>query len=171
MNTKKLIVVIAIVLPIIVAALYLLPKPEGLGSWVHMLPFYNAWVNGATFLSVLLAIISVKNGNVKMHRVLMAISLALSVVFLILYVLYHSMAAPTHFGGVGMEKWVYYFVLISHIVLAAIIAPLVLVSVSRALNGNIEGHRKIAKITYPIWLYVSITGVIVYVMISPYYGV
>jgi putative membrane protein len=104
-----------------------------------------------------------------MHRYLMMSAMVMSVIFLLGYVAYHAQVESTSFGGEGAIRTIYFVILISHIVLAAIIAPLVLVTVYRAIKGDLEKHKKIARITYPIWLYVSITGIIVYVMISPYY--
>ena len=97
-------------------------------------------------------------------------ALALSVVFLVLYVLHHATSEPTTYGGEGFMAGLYYFILISHIIMAAVIVPLVLSAYIRAFTGDFEKHRKVVKYAFPFWMYVSITGVIVYLMIAPYYG-
>ena len=99
----------------------------------------------------------------------MTSAIALSIAFLVMYVAYHMTSDSTKFGGEGVIKYVYYFILITHIVLSIAIIPMVLVTYVRALAANFESHKKISRITFPIWLYVAVTGVIVYLMISPYY--
>ncbi|MDQ3289723.1 MAG: DUF420 domain-containing protein, partial [Bacteroidota bacterium] len=113
---------------------------------------------------------SVRNKNIKWHRYSMVTAFTLSAFFLISYVTYHYQAAPTRYGGEGTLKMVYYVILITHIVLAAVIVPLVLLSVYFAVSDQIKRHRKIARWTFPIWLYVAVTGVVVYFMIAPYYS-
>lgn len=166
---NKIIAAIAVVLPLVVAVLYYMPKSGEAGEMVRAIPFFNAIVNGCTFLLITAGIVAIKTGKQTWHRYFMMSAMVMSVIFLLGYVAYHAQVESTPFGGEGMIRTVYFIILISHIVLAAVIAPLVLVTVYRAIKGDFEKHKKIAKITYPIWLYVSITGIIVYVMISPYY--
>ncbi len=166
---RLFVVVISILLPIIVAALYLLPKESVLIDEIKFLPKLNAIINGLTSLILIMAFAAIKNGKRVLHEKLMFSALGLSVVFLLSYVVYHSVAPSTTYGGEGMMRSIYYFVLLTHIVLAAVIVPLVLISVSRALSQRFDKHKKIARITWPLWLYVTLTGVIVYLMISPYY--
>lgn len=167
---NKIIAVIAIVLPVAVAILYYLPKGDA-GELVRSIPMFNAILNGATFTVLVIGIVAIKRGNKVLHAHMMKSAFMLGVLFLIGYVTYHAQVESTHFGGEGMIKFVYFFLLITHIVLAAGLAPLVLITISRALKSDFEGHKKIARWTYPIWMYVSITGIIVYLMIAPYYPV
>ncbi|VAW10590.1 Terminal oxidase biogenesis protein CtaM, putative heme A, heme O chaperone [hydrothermal vent metagenome] len=164
---NKLITIVSIVVPVVVAVLFgiKIPNVERLG----FLPPIYATINGLTAILLLVAIWAIKNGKRKLHRNIMTTCIALSLVFLLMYVAYHMTADSTKFGGQGTIQYVYYFVLITHIVLSIAIIPLVLKTYARAYLGKFESHRKLAKITFPIWLYVAITGVVVYLMISPYY--
>jgi putative membrane protein len=164
---KSLIVFISIVLPVAVAVLYVLPKTET--TLFSFLPLLNAIINGTTFLILIAALVAIKNKNIILHKRLMWTALVLSVVFLLSYVLYHATTPSTSFGGEGTIKYIYFFILLTHILLSAIVVPLVLLTLVRALSEKFDQHRKIAKITLPIWLYVTLTGVLVYLMISPYY--
>lgn len=164
---KSLIVFISIILPVAVAVLYVLPKTET--TLFSFLPLLNAIINGTTFLILIAALIAIKNKNIVLHKRLMWTALVLSVVFLLSYVLYHATTPSTSFGGEGTIKYIYFFILLTHILLSAVVVPLVLLTLVRALAEKINQHRKIAKITLPIWLYVTLTGVLVYLMISPYY--
>ncbi len=169
---NKWIVVLAIVIPIVVAILSRV-KLQDFGIEVQPLTFLPpiyATINGLTALVLLIAVIAIKNKNRKLHERLMKFAILLSVSFLVMYVGYHMTSDSTKFGGEGTIKYVYYFILMTHILLSIIIIPFVLVTYVRAITHNIERHKKIAKITFPLWLYVSITGVIVYLMISPYYA-
>ena len=165
-----IITVVSIVLPIAVGILYIMPKQNTIGFNVHILPLINAVINGMTFFVLIGGLVAIKNKNIDLHKRFMTLALILSVFFLIIYVVYHALAASTSFGGEGIIRTIYYFILITHIVLAACLAPLVLITYVRALSGKFDKHRKLAKITLPIWLYVSLTGVLVYIMISPYYA-
>ncbi len=164
---KSLIVFISIILPVAVAVLYVLPKTET--TLFSFLPLLNAIINGTTFLILIAALVAIKNKNIVLHKRLMWTALVLSVVFLLSYVLYHATTPSTSFGGEGTIKYIYFFILLTHILLSAIVVPLVLLTLVRALAEKFDLHRKIAKITLPIWLYVTLTGVLVYLMISPYY--
>jgi len=153
---------------LLVALLYFSPQIET-SIDVSFLPKVYSTINGFTALLLIVAWRAILNGNVVLHKRLMTTNMLLSVAFLLCYVLYHATHPPTPFGGAGLVKGIYYFLLISHVLLAIVIVPLVLISYTRALSEKFDKHRKIARITLPIWLYVAITGVIVYFMISPYY--
>lgn len=167
MNHKPLIIILSLVVPILVALLYITPRFEGFD--INFLPLVNASINATVFILLIFAIKAIKRGNRNTHEKLIYLSLILSTIFLLSYVIHHATHDPVSYGGDGFLKYFYYFILISHITLSAIIIPLVLVTLSRALKENFSGHKKIAKITFPIWLYVSSTGVLVYILISPYY--
>lgn len=164
---KKLTILISIVLPLVVAALFgvKIPNVEPLS----FLPPIYASINGLTAILLVVAVLAIKKGNRKLHEGLMKTCLILSILFLGMYVAYHMTSDSTKFGGEGVIKYVYYFILITHIVLSVAIIPLVLITYTRALSQIFDQHKKIAKIAFPLWLYVAVTGVIVYVMISPYY--
>lgn len=168
---NKWIAALAIVIPVVVAILSRV-KLQDFGISVEPLsflpPIYAA-INGLTALVLVIAVVAIKKGNRKLHENLMKTAIALSVSFLVMYVAYHMTSDSTKFGGEGAIVYVYYFILITHIMLSIIIIPFVLVTYVRAITNNIERHKKIAKITFPLWLYVAVTGVIVYLMISPYY--
>lgn len=168
---NKWIVAVSIIIPIVVAILFSV-KLKDFGIQVeplNFLPPIYAAINGFTALVLIAAVIAIKNGNQKLHERLMTTAIALSLAFLVMYIAYHMTADSTKFGGEGSIRYVYFFLLLSHIVLSIIVVPLVLVTYVRALAQRFDRHRKIARITFPIWLYVAVTGVIVYVMISPYY--
>ena len=133
------------------------------------LPPIYAVINGLTAILLVVAVYYIKNGKRKIHESLIKVCIALSLMFLVMYIAYHMTTDPTSFGGKGIIAYIYYFILITHILLSVIVIPLVLTSYSRAVQSNFKLHKKIAKITFPIWLYVAVTGVVVYLMISPYY--
>jgi putative membrane protein len=168
-NHKWLIILPSILIPIAVTIMYLMPKPD-LGELnLKVLPFINAILNAIVSVLLIVGFIFIVNKKVDAHKKTMLAAFALSAVFLILYVVYHTLSEETHFEGQGWIRPVYYFLLITHIVLAAVILPLILITLSRGLQQKFDKHRKIAKITLPLWLYVTVTGVIVYFMIAPYY--
>ena len=164
---NRLIAIVSIVIPIVVAALFgvKLPNVEPLS----FLPPIYAAINGLTAVLLVAAVLAIKNGNEKLHQNLMTTNIVLSLLFLVMYIAYHMTTDPTPFGGEGVVKYVYYFILISHILLSIVVIPLVLTSYTRAISSEFISHKKISKITFPVWLYVAVTGVIVYLMISPYY--
>jgi putative membrane protein len=169
---NKLIVVLSIAIPVVVALLFGVNLRK-LGYDVEPLSFLPpiyATINGLTAVILIAAIVAIKNGNRKLHENLMKVAIGCSVAFLGMYVAYHMTSDSTKFGGEGVVKYVYYFILITHILLSIIIIPLVLITYVKALAQRFDKHKKIAKITFPIWLYVAVTGVIVYLMISPYYA-
>nr|WP_315172537.1 DUF420 domain-containing protein [uncultured Flavobacterium sp.] len=168
---SKFIVVVSILIPVVVAILFNV-KLKDLGVEVEPLSFLPpiyATTNGITAIVLIAAVIAIKKGNRKLHERLMTTAIALSVAFLVMYVAYHMTSDSTKFGGEGAIRTVYFLILITHIFLSIVIIPLVLITYVRALASKFDKHKKIAKITFPIWLYVAVTGVIVYLMISPYY--
>ena len=168
---KKLIIAVSIIIPVVVAILFGV-KLKDFGFDVEPLSFLPpiyATTNGFTAILLIFAVIAIKNGNRKLHERLMTSAIALSVAFLVMYVAYHMTADSTKFGGEGIVRYVYFFILITHIVLSIAIIPMVLITYVRALSQNFDKHKKLARITFPIWLYVAVTGVVVYLMISPYY--
>ena len=168
---KKIITALSIIIPVAVAALFGVNLKE-LGFNVKPLTFLPpiyASINGLTAIVLIAAVIAIKKGNKKLHEQLNTFAIACSLAFLVMYIAYHMTSDPTPFGGEGAVAYVYYFILISHILLSIILIPLVLTSYVRAIQAQFDPHKKISKITFPIWLYVAVTGVIVYLMISPYY--
>jgi len=137
---------------------------------VHVFATINAFINSVIAVLLVLALIAVKNKNFLLHKRMMMSALLLSILFLVSYIAHHLFAGETKFGGEGFSKTIYYIILITHIFLAAIILPFILFTAYRALIGEYETHKKLAKITWPLWFYVAVTGPIVYLMISPYYG-
>lgn len=169
---NKWIVVVSIAIPLVVAILFGV-KLKDFGYDVEPLSFLPpiyATINGLTAVVLFSAVLAVKNGKRKLHENLMKFAIGLSIAFLAMYVAYHMTADSTKFGGEGAIKYVYFFILITHILLSIIIIPFVLVTYVRALAERFDKHKKLARITYPMWLYVAVTGVIVYLMISPYYS-
>ena len=164
---KNWIIVVSIAIPGVVAFLFRI-RLENVQSLSFLPPIYAA-VNGYTAIILLVALWAIKNRKINLHEQLMKTAIGLSLAFLVMYVAYHLTSDPTPFGGEGVVKIVYYTILISHILLSIIIIPLVLVTFVRGISQQFTEHRKIARITFPIWLYVTVTGVIVYYMISPYY--
>ena len=159
--------ILSVLIPVVVAVLFNY-RIEGVERLGFLPPIY-ASINGLTAILLIVAVFQIKKGNRKTHEWIMKTCIGLSVLFLLMYMAYHMTADETKFGGEGVISYVYYFVLITHILLSIGVIPFVLVTFVRALRGDFERHRKIAKITFPLWLYVAITGVVVYFMISPYY--
>ncbi|MEG0848587.1 DUF420 domain-containing protein [Flavobacterium plurextorum] len=169
---SKFIIAVSIVIPVVVAILFGI-KLKDFGINVEPLSFLPpiyATTNGITAIVLVWAVIAVKNGKRKLHERLMTLAIGLSVAFLVMYVAYHMTADSTKFGGEGIVRYVYFFILLTHILLSIAIIPLVLITYVRALAKRFDKHKKIAKITFPLWLYVAVTGVVVYLMISPYYA-
>lgn len=159
--------ILSIAIPVAVAVLFSVKIP-GVERMGFLPPIY-ASINALTAILLVVAVLQIKKGNRKNHERIMKLCILLSALFLLMYVAYHMTSDSTSYGGEGVLKTVYFFILISHILLSIGVIPFVLVTYTRALMGNYEKHRKIAKITFPIWLYVAVTGVVVYLMISPYY--
>ena len=165
----KLIRVLSIAIPVAVAVLLSIRQKVDLGDWTRVLPHLNAVINSLTALLLLTGLVFIRQKNVTAHRRAMQSAFVLGSLFLVSYVLYHLTNDSTPFGGVGAIRYLYFFVLISHILLSIGVVPLVLLAVYFAWSGQIARHKKIVKWTFPIWLYVSVTGVMAYLMISPYY--
>ena len=168
---KKIITALSIIIPLAVAALFAVNLKD-LGFDVEPLTFLPpiyASINALTAILLIAAVIAIKNGNKKLHEQLNTAAIACSLAFLLMYIAYHMTSNSTTFGGEGAIKYIYYFILITHIILSVIVIPFVLLTYMRAKLGNFAQHKKIARITFPLWLYVAVTGVIVYLMISPYY--
>ncbi|MCL4155229.1 UNVERIFIED_CONTAM: hypothetical protein GTU68_045829 [Idotea baltica] len=169
---KKVITILSVVIPIAVAALFGINLRK-LGFDVEPLsflpPIYTT-INGLTAVLLVAAVIAIKKGNKKLHEQLNTTAIAFSLLFLVMYVAYHMTSDSTKFGGEGFIRYVYYFILITHILLSIIIIPFVLTTYMKAKLTRFVEHKKVARITFPLWLYVAVTGVIVYLMISPYYA-
>lgn len=159
--------ILSISIPLAVALMfgYKIPNVEPLS----FLPPIYAGINGATALLLIAALLAIRKGRRSLHQRLMTTCIVLSALFLILYLAYHMTSDSTAFGGEGGIRSVYYTLLISHILLSVVVIPLVLITFSRAYLGDFEKHKRWARITFPIWLYVAVSGVLVYLMISPYY--
>ncbi|MDQ6420337.1 DUF420 domain-containing protein [Paenibacillus sp. LHD-117] len=169
-NYTPLVAVLTVVIVALVAILFFLPAYEGeIGFDVKVLPLLNAIFNSFTFLTLLVALFAIRNKNVKMHRAFIGLAFLSTTLFLASYVTYHYLTESTKYGGEGLLRGIYFFVLLTHIVLAVVVVPLALLSAVRGMTNQVEKHRRIARWTMPIWLYVSFTGVVVYLMISPYY--
>jgi putative membrane protein len=160
------IIILSIAIPLVVAVLFSVKINVQLP--VFLPPIY-ATLNAFTALILITAFWAIKNKKVKLHEKLMKTAIIFSVLFLVLYVAYHMTSDSTKFGGEGIIKTVYFVILITHIVLSVIVIPFVLVTYVRAITNQVALHKKIARFTFPLWLYVAVTGVVVYVMISPYY--
>ena len=158
--------IISIVIPVVVAILFGVRVDYELP--IFLPPIYSS-LNALTAVLLVLALVAIKSKKIKLHQRLMQTCIALSLVFLVMYIAYHMTTDPTPFGGEGFTKSMYFFILISHIILSIALIPLVLISYVRAFQEEFPAHKKISKITFPIWLYVAVTGVVVYLMISPYY--
>ncbi len=168
-NNKKQnrgIIALSIIIPLAVAALFGV-KVDGY-DFSFLPPIYAA-INGITAVLLIMAVVAIKNNKRLLHERLMKGCIGLSALFLTLYIAYHITSESTSFGGEGNIKYVYFFILITHILLSIAVIPLVLFTFVRALSEQFDKHKKLAKITFPIWLYVAVTGVVVYFMISPYY--
>lgn len=163
---RRLVILISVAIPLVVALLFRV-KIEGY-DFTFLPPLY-ATINGVTAVLLLVALWFIRQGNRKMHEKLMKTCMVLSAAFLVMYVLYHMTSDSTPYGGEGLLRYVYYFILISHILLSLVVVPLVLFSFLYAITGRFTDHKKIVRFAYPVWLYVAVTGVVVYLMISPYY--
>ncbi|MGN6293960.1 MAG: DUF420 domain-containing protein [Chitinophagaceae bacterium] len=185
-NDKKASVLIIAFSFIVFAAVVLLSRVHlkvDLGFDVHLFAKANAVINSLVAILLIAALAAVKRKQYLTHKSIMMTAMILSILFLVSYICHHLFAGETKFGdidhngvlsddeaaGVGSLRWVYYIILATHIPLAGIILPFILFTAYRALIGEWPGHRKLAKITWPVWLYVAVTGVVVYLMISPYY--
>jgi len=165
---NRIIIVLSIAIPLVVAVLFGVKLDIELP--VFLPPIY-AGTNGITAVLLIVAFWAIKMKNITLHKRLMTTAIIFSALFLVMYVLYHMTSDSTSYGGDGTMKYVYYTILISHILLSIIVIPFVLITYVKAITNDIEKHKKIARITWPLWLYVTISGVIVYFMILPYYQI
>lgn len=168
---NKWIIALSVLIPVVVAILFRV-KLSDFGFDVQPLTFLPpiyATINGITAILLVWAVVAIKKGNRILHERLVKIAITCSVLFLAMYVAYHMTSESTPYGGEGTVRYVYFFILLTHIFLSIVVIPFVLITYVRGITGNYAKHRKIAKITFPLWLYVAVTGVIVYLMISPYY--
>ncbi|HLR75973.1 MAG TPA: DUF420 domain-containing protein [Virgibacillus sp.] len=169
-NYTPLIIIVAIVINVIIAVLFFIPKKDhNIPFDITLLPRLNAIFNSFTFVFLLAALYFILKKNIAVHRNFIFAAFTTTALFLITYLTYHTLAPSTPFGGEGLIKTIYYFILISHILLAPIVVVLALFSLVWGLTEKIQKHRKIARWTMPVWLYVSLSGVLVYILISPYY--
>ncbi len=164
---RKLITVVSITVPLVVAALFVIRIPN-VGPFLFLPPIY-ASINALTAVLLVVAVLAIKNGKRKLHEGLMKTCMFLTSSFLVMYIIYHMTSDSTPYGGDGAMRYVYFIILISHILLSVLVLPLVLITFSRGISGAFQKHKKIARFAFPIWLYVAVTGVVVYLMISPYY--
>ncbi|MEJ6980796.1 DUF420 domain-containing protein [Pedobacter sp. P351] len=177
MNDKlvvRLITAVSIVVFLVVLVLQshvitIFPQGTTVPSWVFFLPKLNAIINGTCSVLLLISLYQIKGGNIQTHKILNITTFILSSLFLVSYIIFHATGIRTTYGGVGVVRYIYYFILITHIILAALVLPVVLLSFYSGLKLNVGKHKKLVRWSFPIWLYVTVTGVIVYLMIAPYY--
>jgi putative membrane protein len=170
-KVKGWLIAISVIIPVVVAILIFMPAKLDLGAdWVYFLPHLNAVINSAATVALIAGLVFIKKGNIQYHRASMTVAFGLGAIFLVAYVIYHAAAESTTFGGEGFIRGIYYFLLLTHIVLAAVALFPILFAYYYGYTDQREKHRKIVKFAYPIWLYVTVTGVMVYLMISPYYN-
>lgn len=165
-NYNKVITVVSIVVPIVVGLLFGIKIDVELP--VFLPPIY-ASINATTAVILITAVWAIKNKKIKLHEKLMKTAIVFTAIFLVLYIAYHMTSDSTPFGGEGVIKYIYFTILISHILLSVIVIPFVLITFVRGITADFERHKKLARIAFPIWLFVAVSGVVVYLMISPYY--
>lgn len=177
-----MIAAVSVLVPVLVAFLFFTPAKISLGGFVYALPHLHAGINSATTIVLIAALVAVKSGSIEWHKSLMIAAVVMGALFLVSYVMYHSSVDSVIYGDMDKDgllsaservsaegRGTYLVILISHIVLSIFALPLVLVAFFLALKGNYQRHKKIVRWAYPVWLYVSITGVVVYWMVRPYY--
>jgi len=184
-NLTVPIIIISVTIPLAVAFLILGPARKiDLGFSTGNLPLFHAILNATTAILLLASLYFIRNRRIRAHRTANLTAVVLSSIFLISYVIYHSTNPSVKFGdlnhdgilsldeksGAGKLRYVYYFILSSHILLSGIIIPFVLFTLQRAFQERFDKHKKLARITWPLWFYVAVSGVVVYVLISPYYA-
>jgi len=173
MNDKtvfRIILVLSVVVFAVVVVLYQLPKADSIPDWAKALPTLNAMINATCSVLLVTSFMAIKRKSIALHKRLNITTFVLSSLFLVSYIVFHSFGVETRFPQDNPIRPVYLFILITHIVLAAAVFPLVLTSFYFGLGNKVELHRKVSRFTFPIWLYVTVTGVVVYLMISPYYS-
>jgi putative membrane protein len=161
--------VVSIIVFLAVVALKNIELGAAVGFDIHIFAHINAVINSIVSILLISGLVAIKSRRLELHKRIMMSAIIFSVLFLLSYICHHLLAGDTKFGGEGLVRPVYFFILITHIILAAVILPFILFTSYRALIAEWPAHRKLARITWPIWFYVSVTGVIVYLMISPYY--
>lgn len=166
---QKLVNVLSIAIPLAVAVLIGIRQKIDLGAWTKMLPHLIGIINSVTTLCLVAGLYFIRQKNIRLHRTSMLAAFVLGAVFLVSYILYHISNPSTSYGGTGFLRYLYYFLLVSHIVLSVVVVRFVLLALYYALSNQIARHKQIVRWAYPIWLYVSVTGVVIYLMISPYY--
>lgn len=168
--TAVSIVVFLVILVLQAKVITLFPRGSEVPAWVLSLPRLNAMINGTCSVLLIISLLQIKKRNIRNHKILNITTFILSSLFLVSYIIFHATGIRTTYGGEGAVRVFYYFILITHIILAAVVLPLVLLSFYSGLQMNVKRHRRLVRWSYPIWLYVTVTGVIVYLMISPYYS-
>lgn len=185
-NRKPIVLLTAFSILVVaaIAALMLMPALFRITAFnPFVLPKINASLNTGTSIVLLMALIAIKKGNIKVHKMLMLFALVLSTLFIISYLLYHAQGIEVKFGDLdgnallsadekaqaGSVRYLYYFILLTHILISSFILPFILISYYFGLVDNRQMHKKLARITWPLWFYVSVSGVMVYIMLSPYY--
>lgn len=168
-KAKTLILIFSAIVFIAITALSQVKLEVDLGFDLHLFAKANAIINSCVAVLLVAALIAVKAKNYRLHRNIMFVAMFLSILFLVSYICHHLFTGSTKFGGEGIEKTIYFIILFTHIPLAGIILPFILFSAYRGLTGEFDKHKKLVRITWPIWFYVAVTGVVVYWMISPYY--
>ncbi|MCB9232439.1 MAG: DUF420 domain-containing protein [Bacteroidia bacterium] len=160
--------VLSVVVPIVVALLIFLPRPEVSIENLKFLPGLNAVINSTVAILLVAGYVFIRKGNIRMHKTMMLSAFVLSILFLVSYITYHYGAEHVVYNGTGMTRVIYLIILLTHILLSVVVVPLALFSIYRGLSESYEKHRRIAKVTLPVWLYVAVTGVIVYLMAHPF---
>jgi len=168
-KVTRLIYIVSTAVLALVVLLYNLPQAENIPAFAKHLPKLHACINATCFVLLLISLKAIKQKKVELHKKLNLTAFGLSALFILSYVTYHSFGIETSFPTENPLRPLYFFVLVSHIILATIVLPLVLLSFYKAIKGDIVGHKKITKWSMPVWIYVTFTGVVVYLMISPYY--
>ena len=180
----RLIWIVTAVVLLVVIALKLVPPPKPTPSFIYLFPHIIGGINAACSVLLVISLIFIKRKNIQAHKITNVVTFILSAIFLVFYIVFHLYEKDARFGdrdldgllcqvelaAVGSTRYIYFFILATHIILAVIVLPLILISFLRGFNMQVERHKKIVRWAYPAWLYVAITGVVVYLMISPYYN-
>jgi putative membrane protein len=169
-RARTLIIAVSVVIFAAITMLTRIKLNVNPGFDEHLFAKINAIINSVVTFLLFAGLVAVKNQKYHSHKRFMLSAIVLSCLFLISYICHHLFTGETKFGGMGTIRYIYYFILGTHIVLAGVILPFILFTAYRALTGEWPQHRRLAKITWPVWLYVAVTGVVVYLMISPYYN-
>lgn len=168
---RKVVWVLTVVVLVLVALMrspYKIPLPDGVST--AGLPAVSAFLNTLVAASLLSAVWAIIRGNARVHQRFMTVALILSSMFLLVYVSYHFTTVETRYGGEGWQRGVYFFILITHIIAAAVSFPMILMTFVHAWTRDFVKHKKLARVVFPLWLYVAVTGPVCYFMLKPYYG-